>query len=125
MSEDIFSQTQQLCTCKGTKRENRIPHVAFPNHVFCKHVRDKCDEAVVVSSSHRVLLSDSKFDYTVSIDKKVWENQLKEEKQKLYYYLICSKVSDKKQKQKLFEDYLNHNVCFLSHNVCFLSHNVC
>lgn len=103
---------REVCRCPDKKRENRIQHAGFPELVFCVHDRKKQLNDHTVQPSHdEVALCDSKFDYLLSVDTTAW-GKLGCSKQKLYYFVICSKVSNGGKRKLLFKDYLQHNVMF-------------
>ena len=99
------------CQCKGVKSENVVSHPAWSDWCFCPHQRTKSEIASKKTKHHdSVVLNDSKFRYVVTVNSKVWNQQLKKNDEKLYYFVICCRAK-KETRKALFEDYLIHNVC--------------
>ena len=103
MGEPILWVSDRLCTCHGKERANRVVHPSFPDLLFCKHNREK--RFADFNPRHTVIsLSDSKFNYDVSVDTNTWKNKLGESKEKLYFIAICSKITKISTKKELLTD---------------------
>ena len=112
--ESTLWETHAVCTCDGMKRSQRVVHPAFPKNIFCCHFRELSRVAVDNTKHILVSLSDTRFDYRFSVDKTLWKNRLHQKKEELYYYAICSKISNSSTKKEVFVEYAIKNVCSFS-----------